>query len=95
MNVEIAFTVKDLLLLGLGLALIALIIYLVLTLREVLLSLKEIRGLVTERRVEIDQILQKAPNIVGSVDRITDIAAKGVDGAYNGAMSIVSKMKGE
>lgn len=95
MDQSITLTVKDLILFALGAAGTALLIYLILTLREVLLSVKQVRGLIEERRIEIDDILQKAPNIVDSVDQITGIAAKGVNGAYNGAMGLVSKIKGD
>lgn len=95
MNTTIAFTIKDLIIIMACLAGIALLVYLILLLAEVRKSVKTVRLLVEERRVEIDDLLQKAPSIVSNVDKVTDIVAKGVDGAYQGAMGVVSKFKGD
>ena len=95
MNTTIAFTMKDLIIILACLAGIALIVYLILVLAEVRKSLKTVRTLVEERRVEIDDLLQRAPSIVQNVDKVTDIVAKGVDGAYQGAVGIVHKFKGD
>lgn len=95
MNTTIAFTVKDLIIIMACLAAIALLVYLILLLAEVRKTLKTVRTLVEDRRIEIDDLLQRAPSIVQNVDKVTDIVAKGVDGAYQGAVGIVSKFKGE
>ena len=93
MQTQIVFSLKELLLAGVMIALIALIIYIILVLREVLLSVKLLRGVINEKRENIDQILEITPSIMGSVDRITNIAAKGTESAYSGAMSLVDKFK--
>ncbi|NMB03542.1 MAG: hypothetical protein GX978_03215 [Tissierellia bacterium] len=95
MNTTIAFTIKDLIIIMACLAGIALLVYLILLLAEVRKTLKTVRTLVEERRVEIDDLLLRAPNIVANVDKVTDVVAKGVDGAYQGAIGIVNKFKGD
>lgn len=74
-------------------ALIVLIAYIILVLREVLLSIKLVRSVISEKRDNIDEILEITPSIMGSVDRITNIAAKGTESAYSGAMGLVEKLK--
>lgn len=93
MQTQIVFSLKELFLSGIMIAAIVLIAYLVLVLREVLLSVKLLRSLINEKRESIDQILEITPSIMGSVDRITNIAAKGTESAYSGAMSLVDKFK--
>lgn len=95
MNTTIAFTIKDLIIIMACLAGIALLVYLIMLLAEVRKTLKSVRTLVEERRVEIDDLLMKAPSIVSNVDKVTDIVAKGVDGAYQGAMGVVNKFKSD
>ena len=95
MNTTIAFTIKDLIIIMACLAGIALLVYLILLLAEVRKTLKTVRTLVEERRVESDDLLLRAPNIVANVDKVTDVVAKGVDGAYQGAIGIVNKFKGD
>ena len=95
MNTTIAFTIKDLIIIMACLAGIALLVYLILLLAEVRKTLKTVRTLVEERRVEIDDLLLRAPNIVANVDKVTDVVAKGVDSAYQGAIGIVNKFKGD
>lgn len=93
METQIVFSLKELFMAGLLIALIALVIYIILVLREVLLSVKTVRTLVEEKRENIDQILEITPSIMGSVDHITGIAAKSTDSLYHGAMGIVDKFK--
>lgn len=95
MNTTIAFTMKDLIIILACLAGIAVLVYLVMLLAELRKTLKTVRTLVEERRIEIDDLLQKAPAIVANVDKVTDIVAKGVDGAYQGAVGIVNKFKSD
>lgn len=95
MNTTIAFTVKDLIIILACLAGIAVLVYVALLLSELRRSLKTVRQLVEDRRIEIDDLLQKAPSIASNVDKVTDIVAKGVDGAYQGAVNVVSKFKGD
>ena len=93
MNTQIVFSLKELLMAGLMIALIALVVYIILVLREVLLSVKLMRKVVEEKRDNIDKILEITPSIMGSVDHIAGIAAKGTESVYNGAMGIVDKFK--
>lgn len=93
MNTQIVFSLKELFLAGLMIALIVFIAYLVLVLREVLLSVKLVRTLIAEKRENIDEILEITPSIMGNVDRISGIAAKGTESAYSGAMGLVDKFK--
>ncbi len=92
MDAKIVFTVKDLIYSGIGIAVILLIVYLVLLLREVMFSVKTVRNLIEERRIEIDDILIKTPRIMGNVDKITGFAAKGVQSA-SGAFDKMKKKK--
>ncbi len=89
METKIVFTVKDLIYSGIGIALILLIIYLVMLLKEVMYSIKTVRKLIEDRRVEIDDIIIKTPEIMTNVNKITGVAAKGVEGAA----SAINKMK--
>ncbi len=93
MNTQIVFSLKELFLAGVMIALIVLIAYLVLVLKEVLGSIKLIRSLIEEKRESIDEILDITPSIMGSIDRISGIAAKGTESAYSGAMGLVDKFK--
>ncbi len=89
METKIVFTVKDLIYSGIGIALILLIIYLVMLLKELMYSLRTVRKLIEERRVEIDDILIKTPEIMTNVNKITGVTAKG----FEGAASAMNKMK--
>ncbi|MDI9471900.1 MAG: hypothetical protein GX260_03530 [Tissierellia bacterium] len=93
MNTQIVFTLKDLLMSLLWIALIVFVVFLIVLLIEFIRTVKLARTMIAARKEEIDHIIQVAPGIVDSVDKITGIAAKGVDGAYQGAMSIVNKFK--
>ncbi|HHX03830.1 MAG TPA: hypothetical protein GX733_06045 [Tissierellia bacterium] len=93
MDTQIVFTLKDLLLSLLWIALIVFVVFLIVLLIEFIRTVRLARTMLTDRREEIDRIISITPGIVASVDKITGIAAKGVDGAYQGAMSIVNKFK--
>lgn len=95
MHAQLTVSIWDIILTLLSVAGIAVLIYLFLVLKEAYQTLREVKTLMKERRVEIDELLQKAPSIVGNVDKVTGIVAKGVDGAYNGALGIVNKFKGD
>ncbi len=89
METKIVFTVKDLIYSGIGIALILLIIYLVMLLKEVMYSIKTVRKLIEDRRVEIDDIIIKTPEIMTNVNKITGVTAKG----FEGAATAINKMK--
>ncbi|HZK10196.1 MAG TPA: hypothetical protein VFD08_03910 [Clostridia bacterium] len=93
METQIVFSLKELLLASVLIALVVLIVYIILVLREVLLSVKLLRTVVDEKREHIDEILEITPSIMGNVDRISDIAAKGTESAYKGAVGLVEKIK--
>lgn len=93
METQIVFSLKELLMAGLFIALIALVIYIILLLREVLLSVKLLRTVVNEKRENIDQILEITPSIMGKVDHIAGLAEKGTETVVHGAMGIVDRFK--
>lgn len=93
MNTQIVFTLKDLLMSFLWIALIVFVVFLIVLLFEVISTIRIAKKMLKERQGDIDQIIQLAPGIVSSVNTITGVAAKGVDGAYQGAMSVVNKFK--
>lgn len=71
MNTVITFTLKDLLLSGLYLSLIALIIYIIRILMKANASMKIINQLVKDNRENIDKILDQAPGISKNVNDIS------------------------
>lgn len=93
MNNEIIFTVKDLIMSVLWITIIIFIVYLILILKELFMSVRMVRLKLKEKNEEIDHIINKAPSIVDSVEKITGIASKTVEGAYKGVSGIVKKYK--
>lgn len=75
MNTIIAFTLKDLLLSGVYLVLIAVLIYLLKILVTTQRSVKDINNLVKENRTQIDAILKEAPEIAKNANTISEEVA--------------------
>lgn len=75
MDTVITFTLKDLLLSGVYLALIVMIIYIIKILTKAHSSMKNINAIVEENRKEIDLILQEAPGIAKNVNDISEEVA--------------------
>ena len=75
MDTIITFTLKDLLLCGVYLALIAMIIYIIKILMKAHSSMKHINAIVEDNRKEIDAILKEAPGISKNVNTISEEAA--------------------
>jgi|LGVE01.1.fsa_nt_gb uncharacterized protein YoxC len=75
MDTIITFTLKDLLLCGVYLALIAMIIYIIKILMKAHSSMKHINAIVEDNRKEIDAILKEAPGISQNVNTISEEAA--------------------
>lgn len=75
MNTIIAFTLKDLLLSGVYLVLIAVLIYLLKILVTTQRSIKDINNLVKENRTQIDAILKEAPDIAKNANTISEEVA--------------------
>ena len=72
MDTIITFTLKDLLLCGVYLALILMIIYIIKILIKAHSSMKNINAIVEENRKEIDLILKEAPGISKNVNDISE-----------------------
>lgn len=72
MDTIITFTLKDLLLCGVYLALIVMIIYIIKILIKAHSSMKNINAIVEENRKEIDLILKEAPGISKNVNDISE-----------------------
>lgn len=75
MDTVITFTLKDLLLSGVYIALIAMIIYIIKILMKANNSIKNINAVVEENRKQIDQILKEAPGIAQNVNTISEEVA--------------------
>ena len=75
MNTIITFTLKDLLLCGVYLALIAMIIYIIKILMKAHSSMKHINAIVEDNRKEIDAVLKEAPGISQNVNTISEEVA--------------------
>lgn len=72
MDTIITFTLKDLLLCGVYLVLIAMIIYIIKILMKLHSSMKHINAIVEDNRKEIDQILAEAPGITQNANKISE-----------------------
>jgi len=75
MNTIITFTLKDLLLCGVYIALIAMIIYIIKILIKAHSSMKHINAIVEDNRKEIDLILKEVPGISKNVNDISEEVA--------------------
>lgn len=75
MNTIIAFTLKDLLLSGVYLILIAVLFYLLKILVTTHRSVKDINNLVKENRIQIDAVLKEAPDIAKNANTISEEVA--------------------
>lgn len=75
MNTVITFTLKDLLLCGVYIALIAMIIYIIKILMGLNRSVRDINKLVAENRQQIDSILKEAPGIAQNANEISEEVA--------------------
>lgn len=78
MNTVIAFTLKDLLLCGVYLALIFALVYLVKILMSVQKSIKDINALVKDNRTQLDAVLKEAPEIAKNANTISEEVAHDV-----------------
>ncbi len=95
MNTQVVFSIKDLIYIALWIVLILFIVYLIILLKEFIISLRTVRKLIQERRAEIDEIIIKVPGIMDNVEKITGVTAKGMNSAYDGASKIAKKFKKE
>ncbi len=77
MDTIITFSIKDLLLSGVYISLIALIVYIIKILMKVNSSMKAINLIVQENRTNIDKILDEAPGISKNVNSISEEVAHG------------------
>ncbi len=89
METQIIFTLKDLMYLSASIAFIVLVVYLVLLLKEVIVSVKTLRKIIDNRQEQIEQIITNTPPIMENVDKITGVIAKGAEGTAN----MVEKIK--
>jgi len=78
MNTIITFTLKDLLLCGVYIALIAMIIYIIKILMKTNSSMKHINSIVADNRKQIDAILNEAPGISKNANVISEEVAHGI-----------------
>lgn len=90
MNTIITFTLKDLLLCGVYLALIAMIIYIIKILMKAHSSMKHINSIVEDNRKEIDLILKEAPGISKNVNDISEELAHDI-AQFRGTVDNVSE----
>ncbi len=77
MDTIITFSLKDLLLSGVYISLIALIVYIIKILMKINSSMKSINLIVEENRSNIDKILDEAPGISKNVNSISEEVAHG------------------
>jgi len=90
MNTIITFTLKDLLLCGVYLALIAMIIYIIKILMKAHSSMKHINSIVEDNRKEIDSILKEAPGISKNVNDISEELAHDI-AQFRGTVDNISE----
>ncbi|MBN2794855.1 MAG: DUF948 domain-containing protein [Clostridia bacterium] len=94
MNTIITFTLKDLLLSGVYLALIIMLIYIIKFLIKANQSLKNINKVVEENRIQIDQILKEAPGIATHVNTISEEVAHDLQ-QFRGTIDNISETSEE
>jgi len=75
MDTIITFTLKDLLICGVYLALIVMIIYIIKVLMKLHSSMKHVNSVIEDNRIEIDAILKEAPGISQNVNTISEEVA--------------------
>lgn len=75
MDTVITFTLKDLLLSGVYLALIVMIVFIIKILMKAHSSMKHINAIVEDNRKEIDLVLKEAPGISKNVNTISEEVA--------------------
>lgn len=75
MNTVITFTLKDLLLCGVYIGLIAMLFYIIKILVHFNHSIKDINAMVKDNRRQIDEILKEAPGIAQNVNEISEEVA--------------------
>jgi len=75
MDTIITFTLKDLLVCGVYLALIVMIIYIIKVLMKLHSSMKHVNSVIEDNRIEIDAILKEAPGISQNVNTISEEVA--------------------
>ena len=90
MNTIITFTLKDLLLCGVYMALIAMIIYIIKILMKAHSSMKHINSIVEDNRKEIDSILKEAPGISKNVNDISEELAHDI-AQFRGTVDNISE----
>lgn len=79
MNSVIAFTLKDFGLFILWGLLIVLLIYIIRILINALMVVKQVKGIITNNEDSVSKILDEAPGIANSVNRISDEVAHGME----------------
>ncbi len=79
MNSVIAFTLKDFGMFILWGLVVVMIIYIIRVLINALLIVKKVRGVIEDNEVTVSKVLDEAPGIANSVNRITDEVAHGME----------------
>jgi uncharacterized protein YoxC len=79
MNSVIAFTLKDFGLFILWGLLIVLLVFIIRILINALMVVKQIRGIISDNENNVSKILDEAPGIANSVNRISDEVAHGME----------------
>jgi len=78
-NSVIAFTLKDFGMFILWGLVVVMIIYIIRVLINALLIVKKVRGVIEDNEVTVSKVLDEAPGIANSVNRITDEVAHGME----------------
>lgn len=79
MNSMISFTLRDLGMFVLWGLILVMVIYIIRILFNALMFLKQVRGIVEENKETVSKILDEAPGIASSVNRISDEVAHGME----------------
>lgn len=79
MNSMISFTLRDLGMFVLWGLILVMVIYIIRILFNALMVLKQVRGIVEENKETVSKILDEAPGIASSVNRISDEVAHGME----------------
>ena len=79
MNSVIAFTLKDFGLFILWGLLIVLLVYIIRILINALMIVKQVRAIISDNEDSVSKILDEAPGIANSVNRISDEVAHGME----------------
>lgn len=79
MNSMISFTLKDLGMFVLWGLIVVMVIYIIRILFNALMVVKQVRGIVEKNEETVSKILDEAPGIASSVNRISDEVAHGME----------------